>query len=864
MTALMETFDTTMLDSSDADISMYTGDSAGAWLSAEANMMGDGSGAYATSGQDHPSIEVDMEYHDDDITEYEMTDDAGVEQNDPELLDIDFDVSRAPTPILHDYTPGEATPVADTEARLSTLVDPAASVVPNIYLDAAVTTAAPPELALEITTATNKGTMSANSQPAELLPGHRDFDDITSHIVSQLETSDSATSPQGEGAQRLSVGQNGEERLSSPEAQSSIPQVSIGDLSTTHEDADEGRESQTLGPQTKEFSDIPSTKPLATEELDQTEELSANSNGAEGVQTGDTSTDVDTANDQHDTISTHTVETHLEDPHEISEGVYIDPPPAVLISIPASALAREYCLFNQPVPSSGSQSPSTSSAPRMLQLLLHHRPTLYYEPLSVVFDALRHDECLQDLSDLDGDELVLDAYDLQLVISEDNVHVHEVTLHDLNVLHDGADLSGPLRLELRVTSPRFISRYNALREQIARLDLAAEGRDGDEEAHSSIYDGQEVDQLLFAEQSSVQGHEVNISVPVPAAVAVNTRQHEGHAEHEASPSNPIDHQEERSFREHAPQTGDESQGTLEATDTFNASEDAEGEADDSENGIAYREDDFGEDGQNVEAPPGFEDSRPDDLDGNEVHQYADAEEGGDYIEYTEYADDEQQFGEDLPEELGGVADGDGDVHNAFAVEGENNPANAGPLEFDNVFDDVSDSKPAVPYADYAGNATDEIESVISTHERSRAGEVIPSDAITNNENRSPKDRTNEPSDEFTESPQQNSAAVRLDTQAQDVDGSSDELKNEGTELYSDEFEDEDAEGEEDTSPMESFEDAYAPAAYSDLADIPHKVSPVSPSRSSKRGHDELDPEDEGDGVEGSALGSPDTKRLRLQ
>lgn len=35
----------------------------------------------------------------------------------------------------------------------------------------------------------------------------------------------------------------------------------------------------------------------------------------------------------------------------------------------------------------------------------------------------------------------------------------------------------------------------------------------------------------------------------------------------------------------------------------------------------------------------------------------------------------------------------------------------------------------------------------------------------------PKDRTNEPSDEFTESLQQNSAAVRLDTQAQDVDGS---------------------------------------------------------------------------------------------
>lgn len=52
--------------------------------------------------------------------------------------------------------------------------------------------------------------------------------------------------------------------------------------------------------------------------------------------------------------------------------------------------------------------------------------------------------------------------------------MHEVTLHDLNVLHDGADLPGPLRLELRLTSPRFITRYLALRDQIARLDLAVE------------------------------------------------------------------------------------------------------------------------------------------------------------------------------------------------------------------------------------------------------------------------------------------------------------------------------------------------------------------------------------------------------
>ncbi|KZT03500.1 uncharacterized protein LAESUDRAFT_659665, partial [Laetiporus sulphureus 93-53] len=56
----------------------------------------------------------------------------------------------------------------------------------------------------------------------------------------------------------------------------------------------------------------------------------------------------------------------------------------------------------------------------------------------------------------------------------DNMYMHEVTLHDLNVLHDGADLPGPLRLELRLVSPRFITRYHALRDQIARLELTVE------------------------------------------------------------------------------------------------------------------------------------------------------------------------------------------------------------------------------------------------------------------------------------------------------------------------------------------------------------------------------------------------------
>ena len=61
-----------------------------------------------------------------------------------------------------------------------------------------------------------------------------------------------------------------------------------------------------------------------------------------------------------------------------------------------------------------------------------------------------------------------------LTVLQDNVYTHEVTLHELNVIHDGSDLDGPLRLRLRVIAPRFVTRYNTLRDQIARLNVGAD------------------------------------------------------------------------------------------------------------------------------------------------------------------------------------------------------------------------------------------------------------------------------------------------------------------------------------------------------------------------------------------------------
>ncbi|KAF5387157.1 hypothetical protein D9615_001691 [Tricholomella constricta] len=157
------------------------------------------------------------------------------------------------------------------------------------------------------------------------------------------------------------------------------------------------------------------------------------------------------------------------DPHEISRGVYIDPPPAVLISV--STDAPSISLFNAPSKSRLNTPSNGDSDLSELVVLLDHLPTLYYEPLSSVFEALRQDEYLGSMLDISNGELLLDAYDLELVMSEDYTFAHELSLHDLNVLHDGLNKPGPLRLRLRTLSPRFIDRYHLLQEQIASFQV---------------------------------------------------------------------------------------------------------------------------------------------------------------------------------------------------------------------------------------------------------------------------------------------------------------------------------------------------------------------------------------------------------
>lgn len=112
----------------------------------------------------------------------------------------------------------------------------------------------------------------------------------------------------------------------------------------------------------------------------------------------------------------------VSNPHEISEGVYIEPPPGVILAVPSSQ--QTYSLFNRPS-YSGHTTPSreeTEAGDDTVVLLLD-RPTLFYEPIFSVFEALREEEPFHSSPDLRELELMFSIPSLKLVISEVRVSV---------------------------------------------------------------------------------------------------------------------------------------------------------------------------------------------------------------------------------------------------------------------------------------------------------------------------------------------------------------------------------------------------------------------------------------------------------
>ncbi|KAH7889943.1 hypothetical protein F5I97DRAFT_1848817 [Phlebopus sp. FC_14] len=506
---LIEAVDAQMLDfSHDLDVPM---NAAGSTEFFQETLM-----EHESLYGEQASVEVDMEEYGGDDVEYEMGDETtDYPHCGDEPLDVEvYDASHAPSPLpviqslqpsVHEFIEEPATtgltspPIADH----STIVFP-------------------PDGDAEGTASTD--------QPAPDAP----HTDLSSEVIA-LEEREQEVSPGG--------------------PSQTLPSETYEQTGVAPATSEQTSETQAVADATHEELVHPHV-PSEDEHAERGADISQHET-QEPLASGSVSHDDLPAREENVVDTAPLAEGSANNPLELSEGIYIDPPPPVLLSITSSG-HTEFSLFNQLQLEPQSRSPSVDAGeiePKVYPLLLQDRPTLYYEPLSSVFDALRQDEeLLGHIPHSFEGELVLDAFDLQLVVSEDNVHSREISLHDLNVLHDGSDFSGPLRLLLRASVPRFIFRYYALQEQIQRLNLAIEKESGhgDEQqgflteeqvqsAHPEVEEAQ--DRLVGVvhppqqadeqapQEKSIDQPTVLITIPqeesaVPSTVAEETEYHE--------------------------------------------------------------------------------------------------------------------------------------------------------------------------------------------------------------------------------------------------------------------------------------------------------------------------------------------------
>lgn len=384
------------------------------------------------------TIEVDMESYETNV-EYEMLDDEEHKASSTEFLDVDvYDVSNAHSPSMLDADAldlGNHNLATLDNGAITALSTPYKDLSPNLHHETL-------EPHFFLSNAEESSGIQSESEPSGF-DSHKD-------TVLDLPTSNIGT------------------------ADGSVQEASRQEISDDHEE-DSQPDDQTFGgeevaPSGDALSE--SIHPTTTEASGQADSLYLQVQSSADLHSplpetselaGDLITPVNSSGD----------------PHEISEGVYIDPPPPVLLSM-APAEDFHFSFFND-------ATEWTQNDPSNPNVVLQQYPTLYYEPLSSVFEALRQDELAQSISSVIEAELILDAIDLELSIPEvsltlssdnqdspitkDNIYAREISLHDLNILHDALGFSGPLRIRLNFTTPRFIVRYHAFQDQITRLHL---------------------------------------------------------------------------------------------------------------------------------------------------------------------------------------------------------------------------------------------------------------------------------------------------------------------------------------------------------------------------------------------------------
>ncbi|TBU32322.1 hypothetical protein BD311DRAFT_803919 [Dichomitus squalens] len=606
---MTEAFDAQMTDSGDIDVSMYSGmATTDSWLSVEASMGDDDHSAdAATYHYEQEGIEIEMGDDDEDapITEYEMADE-GEGYDGSEIQDIEvYDISQIASPLPVDdniYSATHHSHAEDTE----TMHIPLSS-------DGPVEPLLPATTHVEVTVETEVITAVDPTPPGDNFP----TTDVADHdsLVSPQQNTIPATAAQVPEAPTVHVDTPAPDDAFIPVADFSMTSTSHPgfDEVTTHQDAPERAAAEHEYPLQHDLS----TQPDLSEHDDHA--------GDDLAVTDDRDRGAAVINE-----SPHGVAVDGNDPHEISDGVYIDPPPPVLLSLPPSADFGECCLFNLPT-SSSPQSPSSSAQP------------------DTVFAALRQEQCIHSMPGFAEAELVLDAYDLQLTVSEDNVYTHEVTLHELNVIHDGSDLSGPLRLRLKVFSPRFATRYSMLRDQISRLNFA---EDGDTHADTAPAQQDQPNPAHHGQHDGEDGEQQSPEYSVPEVHTSRDGDEDAHVHESGVNTVVIGAEQESTDTEALQETAGEAEEALQKTDGAVAAREGVVTGVDpalqAEQLAAAQERIEDED---EDASGEYDDEDPT-FDANEVHEPP-AEEGGDYLDQTTFPDDEDEFGEDLPQEIGG-------------------------------------------------------------------------------------------------------------------------------------------------------------------------------------------------------------------
>jgi hypothetical protein len=390
---ILELPEAQMLDyTSDGDYAMHATGHATEWHSMEATMSDD---HVPTATEYSETIEIDMDRNDDDeITEYEMADGAEeYDRDEVELVDVDFaESSRVASPItahhvvdVEELSGQLSFQRAQSSAPLQLLLSPPTQPesIPFPHVEPEVSEQAP---TLSVDAMPSR---DASPLPPPIASAHEPFASSDQLSVS-VEAAQSTKEPPVE------------DRLGSPAESppaAALQQVvesltSLVETEVMSNNLEHGDTASILGQEVpslrgEEVSAVPIPQPF---------DEAAQAAGPENTSNPDPNAD----------------------PHEISDGVYIDPPPPVLLSISSAGRSLDCCLFNQPQSRSGSQSPnahaSKSTAPYVV-LLLSQRPTLYYEPLNNVFEALRQ-ENLHGIEGFADAELILDAYELDLRISE--------------------------------------------------------------------------------------------------------------------------------------------------------------------------------------------------------------------------------------------------------------------------------------------------------------------------------------------------------------------------------------------------------------------------------------------------------------